>query len=103
MFDYNTALNQLTMSNNGINRLVAMIGAKDFVRSDKDNFVAFKFPRANGINYCKLTLTPADLYKLELGYIHGGSYKIRKELDGLYFDQLKEIFENETKLYLSLF
>jgi len=102
MFDYKTALNQLTMSNNGINRLVIMIGAKDFMRSDEESFISFKFPRSNSINYCKLSLTADDLYTLELGYIHSMNYTVRKELKGLFFDQLKGIFEDETKLYLSL-
>jgi hypothetical protein len=100
MFDANTALNQLVMAENGRTVLALMIGAKHFARGE-DN-VSFKFPRSNSINYCKLTLTPDDLYTLELGYIHGLNYKVRKELKGLYWDQLKEIFENETKLYLSL-
>jgi hypothetical protein len=38
-----TALNQLTNSNNGISRLSAMIGAKNFARSEKDYTIGFRF------------------------------------------------------------
>lgn len=104
MIDANLTLNQLAMANNGVNRLVAMVGAKNFVKSDKENYVSFKFMRgaANKANYIKITLNAMDTYDVEFGKIHGMNYKVVGEFNGVYFDQLKELFENETKLYLSL-
>ncbi len=104
MIDANQALNQLAQANNGMNRLVAMIGAKNFVQSQEENFVAFKFMRgaANKANYLKITLRADDTYNLEFGKIHGMNYKVIETLSMVYAEDLKRIFENETKLYLSL-
>jgi len=102
MIDANTALNQLAQANNGINRLVAMIGAKNFAKDE--NSVSFRFPSKarNKANYFKLILKVDDTYSAEFGYIRSMNYTVRSEVEGLYFDQLKEYFENETGLYLSL-
>lgn len=43
-----------------------------------------------------------DTYFLEFGIIRGKSYKATKELQVVYCDQLVEIFESITGLYLSL-
>lgn len=104
MIDATTTFNQLAQANNGANRLVAMIGAKHLTYSEADNYVAFKFMRGakNKANYCKITLTADDLYTVEFGYIRGMNYTVRKVTEGLYNDMLKEHFESETSLYLSI-
>ena len=104
MFDYKTALNQLTQSNNGGQRAVVMIGAKNIVQSQEENFVAFKFMTgaANKANYIKITLNASDTYTVEFGYIRGMNYTVRSSLEGLYAEDLKSYFEEQTKLYLSL-
>ena len=101
MFDANLALNQLTNSSNGINRLSVMIGAKDFGKDE--NSVSFKF-KLSGFNYCKLTLEANDTYTLTLRKYIWSKFKITNEkvIEGLYFDMLKNEFEQNTKLYLSL-
>jgi len=104
MFDANLVLNQLTMSNNGANRLKAMIGAKNFARSDEQRYVSFRFPMKarNKANYVKITLNDMDTYDVEFGSIRGMKYTVKGEANGVYFDMLKEYFEVETGLYLSL-
>ena len=100
MIDSNLTLNQLTNSNNGANRLIAMIGAKNIAKDD--NSVMFKFMRGakNKANYVKITLTHDDLYSVEFGKIHGLDYKIINCVDGLYNDQLFDFFQDETGLAL---
>jgi len=102
MIDANLALNHLTNSANGQNRIRAMIGASQL--SATDQTVGFKFMRgaSNKSNYLKLTITSDDLYKMEFIRIYGMKVITIKEVDGLFFDQLKELFEAETKLALSL-
>ena len=100
MINANETLNQLTNSNNGANRLISMIGAKNLAKDD--NSVMFKFMRgaSNKANYCKITLNSMDLYDVEFGKIHGVKYKIINCLDGLYGDMLFDMFQNETGLAL---
>ena len=80
-----------------------MVGAKNFVKSDEENFVAFRFTAKakNKANYCKITLNVADTYDVEFGYIRGMNYTVRSITEGLYNDMLKDHFETETGLYLT--
>ena len=104
MIDAQQTLDQLTQSNNGGQRLVVMIGAKNIAYSSTENYVSFKFMRGakNKANYIKITLNAADLYDVEFGYIRGMNYTVRSNVEGLYNDQLKDYFEGETGLYLKM-
>ena len=64
MIDVNTTLNQLAQAENGSSRLVAMIGAKAFIKCDIENFVSFKFMKGakNKANYIRITLNASDTY-----------------------------------------
>lgn len=98
-----TTFNLLALSENGTARLSIMIGAKNFTYSEKDGYASFKFMKgaSNKANYIKITLTPADVYDVEFGRIWGMDYKVISTHEGMYFDQLRELFETETGLYLS--
>jgi len=97
-------MNQLTMSNNGMGRLKAMVGAKNFVVHNNYSGISFKFANkgARQPNYIKITLNAMDTYDVEFGRIWGMDYKVIEKLEGIYNDQLKELFEKCTGLYLSL-
>jgi hypothetical protein len=84
----------------GLGRLKYMVGGHTF--ADVGNGLSFKFKGSKVANYMKVTLTPLDTYNVELGKIWGQKYTIKREVSNVYFDQLKEIFEDTTKLYLSL-
>lgn len=93
-----TILDQL-----GGNRFIVMTGAKQLV--DHGNALSFRLKSnfaKNGINSVKITLTPADLYDVEFGKIARDKYKEVATVDGIYWDQLAEVFEAETGLYTSL-
>ena len=100
----NITLNQLTNSNNGGNRLVAMIGAKNFVRDEANYTIGFKFVEKakNRSNYCRIKLNGSDLYDVEFISIRGVNVKTVSTHNDLYADMLKNVFEAETGLYLSL-
>lgn len=97
----------------GGNRLKAMIGARDIFSDDGGKSLVFKFPnrKKSAPNYVKITLTPKDLYDIEFGRITmkkepGGfgikmpTYKKLKTHKGIYADQLVDLFERTTGLYL---
>lgn len=103
MFDAITVLNQLARANNGPNRLKAMIGAKNFTRSDEKQQVTFKFMKgANKANYIRITLNSNDLYDVEFIRIWGTKITIISNTENLYCDDLFSHFQNETNLALSL-
>ena len=103
-----TTLNQLTNSDNGMGRLKAMPGAKNFVRGSEpngDEYVSFRFPRGakNKANYIKIVLNASDTYTVEFGKVHGMNYKVISNTEGLYNDMLYNHFTSETALALKLF
>jgi hypothetical protein len=91
----------------GGNKFVAMTGAKDWIRSDKDNWVSFRIPKAKeGINYVKITLNAKDLYDMEFGMIRKKkgipTYTKKHEVNDVYDDMLQPVFTEKTGLYTSL-
>jgi len=86
----------------GVGRLVAMIGVGQIVVDDSSAMFGFKGCRK--ANKCRITLTPMDLYKVEFFKLNRRSLEcpIVEEFDGVYGDQLVEIFESTTGLFLSL-
>lgn len=99
-----TVANEIARQMGGTNRLKTMIGAKDFIGGE--DFLTFRWTAASGnkSKSVKITLTAADLYKVEFfrpsrkqgvpGVVCVG------EMNGLYNDQLVEHFERETGLFL---
>lgn len=91
-----TILNQL-----GGRKFVAMTGARNLI--DGGSYLAFKLGRAkDSINYVKITLTSMDLYDMEFGTIRSLNYKVKKEISGVSYDQLRDIFTEYTGLRTSL-
>jgi hypothetical protein len=88
----------------GSNRLSLMIGAHNFLRSDEDKYVSFKFKQKSPakINYIKITLNAMDTYDIEFGWIRGLNYTVKKTSEGIYADSLVELIERTTQLHLSL-
>jgi len=90
----------------GGNRFVMMTGAKNIAGGP--SFLSFKLPKAkDGINYVKIKLNSMDTYDIEFGRIRhsmksGSTYKVIHSVDGIYNDQLQEIFTQYTGLYTRL-
>ena len=65
------------------------------------NSLSFRLPRANnGIKFVKIALNSMDLYDINFYSLSG---KPVSEINGVYDDQLVEIFEAETGLVTKLF
>ena len=84
----------------GGGRAMAMIGGK-VVTGEKHIAVHFKGCRKT--NIVTITLDEAmDLYRMTFYRLCGVALKEVKKFDSVYAEDMKEIFESETGLYLSL-
>lgn len=97
-----TVANTIIRQMGGMGKLRAMVSASNFVGDD--NSVQFKFKGSRKFNICKVTLNALDLYTFELYHFNSRTYELKKkyELENVYWDMLKPVFEKETGLYLSL-
>ncbi len=117
MFDHTLALQQLTQKSNPFGVLSVMIGARKFLKSDKDNFIQFHFSMCKKASICKLQYDAGqDLYNMiftkvkrtrmidpYLGrYFYNKTLETAQEFRSLQSDQLKDVFEEFTGLYLSI-
>lgn len=83
------------------NKAFFMIGAKNLLAHD--DALSFKIGRnSKSVNYVKITLTPADLYDIEFGWVTKNGYKVRSSEEGIYFDMLHGAIERNTGMYTSL-
>ena len=81
----------------GIRKLVLMTGASNFVALK--NGVSFKIKNRK-VNFVKIILNGNDLYDMYFGKIISGKVKLVSEKMDIYNDQLVDIFESETGMYL---
>lgn len=87
----------------GGRKFIAMTGAKQFVKDDKNKTIIFRLPKAKkGINYIRIKLTGSDLYDVEFISIRGANVKTVAKETGIYNDQLQSTFTKHTGLYTSL-
>ena len=96
----NTILAQL-----GGNRFRAMTGAKNFVGSDDS--LTFRLPGnpgfvKQGINCVRITLTPADLYRVEFLRVRGAKFGMKETREDVYADKLASVFREVTGLATNL-
>ena len=93
-----TILDQL-----GGNRFIAMTGARNFLGGERE--LQFRIPLAlpHGINAVRVRLTSADLYDISF-YRTGPGLRLRtiREDEGIYYDQLQEVFTAATGLSTQL-
>tara|TARA_R110000803_G_scaffold28011_11_gene65155 strand:- start:1062 stop:1370 length:309 start_codon:yes stop_codon:yes gene_type:complete len=87
----------------GGNKFRMMTGAKNFVFSTTDKNLSMRIGRnGNKINFVRVTLTDADLYDVEYGYVRGMNYTVRATESGIYCDMLRGSFERNTGMATSL-
>lgn len=90
----------------GGNKIATMIGVKQYAYSEVTGrpqlLIRFKAKAANKANCVTIILESSDLYTMKFQSLRGLKLTDRGEFENLYADMLKETFEQETKLYLSL-
>lgn len=86
----------------GAGRIAAMLGTKAFMVID--NGLQFDFKGSRTVNRCRVVLMPDDTYKMEFLQFRRSSLTCPSicEFSDVYCDQLVEIFESTTGLFLSL-
>ncbi len=99
--DVTETLSQLTQTRNPLNVLSAMTGATNFINHSKEGAVSFRFKGSKEANYVKISLNGNDLYDVDFIKIWGMNLNKQKVYNDVYNDQLKELFESHTGLYLS--
>ncbi len=97
----NTIIEQM----GGFGRLEAMASANNFSSLTGSGLgISFHFKGSRKANICQVTLLPSDTYKFELFKFNRRTLDcpVVYEVEGIYDDVLKPIFEKETGLYLTL-
>lgn len=93
-----TILDQL----GGSRRLSMMIGAHTFTDGGSALTFKFKARAKNGANCCRIILSADDTYRVEFISLRGVKVNTKGDFEMVYADGLKQLFENQTGLYLSL-
>ena len=56
----------------------------------------------NGINRVTVTLNPADDYFVQFEHVSAPLYAVVSDAEGVYADQLQDVFEHHTGFYTTL-
>jgi hypothetical protein len=89
-------LNQL-----GGNKFIAMTGATCYSDNNGNTLVA-KFKGSKIANIVYVTINSMDTYDVKICKYRGMNVNTVKEVEGVYCDQLRHVFEQVTKLYTKL-
>ena len=81
----------------GGNRFIAMTGAKNFLGGDFS--LSFHLPGRKAV---RVELTDRDLYDVTFYKLAKADAKVEKEVEGVYAEDLRRIFEDHTGLRTSL-
>lgn len=94
-----TILNQL-----GGSKIKVMIGMYNETYDEKGSLsFKFKAKSKNGVNYCQIKWNRIpDDYTMIFGKIRNLDYKEMDRIEGLYAEELKRVFEEETGLATNL-
>lgn len=87
----------------GGNKFRAMTGAKDF--GGHADALTFRLPATitrDRINFVRITLTPADVYRVEFMKVRGLNITTVSTHDDVYASDLRRVFTSATGLETSL-
>ena len=82
-----------------------MTGAKDFMFDSKGSYLSFKIGSGakDGINYVKVIYDKGgDDYTMEFCVFRGLKVTVKHRVEGVYGDQLQDMFEKYTGFYTTL-
>lgn len=81
--------------------LTLMVGARDF-SYDGEGALRFRFKGSRKANYVEFVVKGADLYDVRFWRITKSSVKKTANFEDVYFDQLRDVFEQATGLLITL-
>jgi hypothetical protein len=93
---------QETFNQFGGGRAMLMIGGQAIDAGGEHLLVMFKAKAKNRANRVSIKLEASDTYTVEFWYERSYAHTTRSIHSNVYADQLRELFERETGLYLSL-
>lgn len=94
--------NEIVQQLGGFGKISAMVNARNF--SYTDNSLNFRFSGSKKSNMIKITLNSMDTYDIEFIKFSPKycTCKVAQTHEGIYNDQLIDLFVQQTGLYLSL-
>ena len=78
-----------------------LTGAKDFVAGE-DRLTMRIGRNPKRVSHVRITLDPSDTYRMEFLNVRAGECRTVAEVPGVYHDQLKDVFEAHTGLFVTL-
>lgn len=81
-------------------RAFLMMGSRTILAGD--NSLMFDIRGCEKINKIRVTLDPSDTYTVEFFKIRGTTCREVASVEGVYCDNLRDVIESRTGLYLSL-
>lgn len=93
---------QTILAQLGGGRFVAMTGARDLVASPQALQFGIGRGAANKANKVRVTLTDADLYDVEFYSLRGVNLREVGRVEGVYADNLRRVFTEQTGMAVSL-
>jgi len=85
----------------GVGRLRVMLNAKNIYTIENGLQFGFAGRRETG-NKLVIKLEPSDTYRVEFWWVRGANAMLVKAFDDIYSDQLIDVFEKQTGLYLTM-
>lgn len=85
----------------GVGRLRVMLNAKNIYAIENGLQFGFAGRRETG-NKVVIKLEPSDTYRVEFWWVRGAKAVLVKAFDDIYAEQLMDIFEKQTGLYLTM-
>lgn len=86
-------------------RFMAMTGAKNMLGSETDGTLQFRLPARlakDGITAVRVKLEPTDTYTVTFFKVRGAKVATVAEVENVYCDTLRAVFEDKTGLVTSL-
>jgi hypothetical protein len=96
-----TTVAQTILAQLGGRRFLAMTGARQLIGGD--DHLSFTLPGKpgyvkHGINVCRITLTPMDVYTVEYLRVREGKVRTVQTCEEVYAEDLQDCFSRETGL-----
>lgn len=99
----NETIQTIELALGGFKKLRAMIGVENIVTFNKGLTMSFKAKAKDGINCIGITyMDSSDTFQVRFNRYRNHELKCLETMDFIYTEDMKQIIEQRTGLYLSL-